>query len=158
MAVRKRTTFTTVRTESGLLPADLLQRITDGDRELGGLSPQDYHLTEGERLNEAINRSWSRLVGIWAGFQSAASKLNPGDAATGLTRERWLLILFQELSYGRLQLAKGLEAGGKPFAISHQWLTMCRQSSLRSQPAQMGRRIDTTNTGGAEGECRIFRS
>lgn len=122
MAVRKRTTFTTIRTEGGLLPADLLQRITDGDRELGGLNPQDYHLTEGERLNEAINRSWSRLVGIWAGFQAAISKLNPADVATGLTRERWLLVLFQELGYGRLQSAKGLENGGKTFAISHQWL------------------------------------
>ena len=42
--------------------------------------------------------------------------------ATGLTRERWLLILFQELGYGRLHPAKGLEAGGKSFAISHYWL------------------------------------
>jgi hypothetical protein len=32
-------------------------------------------------------------------------RLPESDAGTTLTRERWLLILFQELGYGRLQTA-----------------------------------------------------
>ena len=34
--------FLTVRTEGALLPADLLQRIAQGDAP--GLAPPDYHL------------------------------------------------------------------------------------------------------------------
>jgi hypothetical protein len=62
-----RTTFTTVKTEGGLLPADLLQRIADG-RDLPGLRAEDYHLLPGERLNEAINRAWNRCLGAWLSF------------------------------------------------------------------------------------------
>ena len=43
------------------------------------------------------------------------------DAGTTLTRERWLLILFQELGYGRLHLARGLEVEGQSYPISHLW-------------------------------------
>lgn len=46
-----RSSFTTVKTEGGLLPADLLQRIAEG-RNVEGLRPEDYHLLLGERLNE----------------------------------------------------------------------------------------------------------
>ena len=40
------------------LPADLLQRVADSDAGLDGLRPGDYHLAPGERLGEAITRSW----------------------------------------------------------------------------------------------------
>ena len=43
------------------------------------------------------------------------------DPATGPTREKWLLPLFQELGYGRLIAAKPVEIDGKPYAISHNW-------------------------------------
>ena len=51
----QRTTFTTIRTEGAILPADLLQRIAEGDASLGGLTPEAYHLAAGEKINEAIN-------------------------------------------------------------------------------------------------------
>ena len=50
-------TFTTIRSEGAILPADLLQRLIEGDKELGGLRPEDYQLDRGEKLNEAINRA-----------------------------------------------------------------------------------------------------
>src|SRR5437764_15143711 len=98
--------FPTVTTEGGLLSSEVLARIASGDRTLPGLLPEDYHLAPSERLGEMINRSWNRLVGAWAGFREALSRQPSGDAATGLTRERWLLVLFSELGYGRLQLAE----------------------------------------------------
>ena len=47
-------TFTTIRIEGAILPPDLLQRIADGDAEIGGLSSEAYRLARGEKLNEAI--------------------------------------------------------------------------------------------------------
>jgi len=36
--------FTTIKTEGALLPAELLKRLADGDRQLEGLTPESYHL------------------------------------------------------------------------------------------------------------------
>src|SRR6516225_7042813 len=106
--VKSRSAFTTVRSEGGLLPADLLARIVAGQAG-GGDAQGDYHLPPNERLNEAISRSWNRLVGAWAGFKDALDKL-PADApATTETRDRWLLVLFSELGFGRLQAARAVE-------------------------------------------------
>jgi len=119
--MRARDLFTTIRTEGGLLPADLLQRIAGGDSDLEGLKPSDYHLAGTERLNEAISRAWNRLLGAWTSFRAAAEKLPESDLGTSPTRERWLLILFQELGYGRLPAARGVEIEGKAYPVSHFW-------------------------------------
>ena len=121
MQVRRRELFTTIRTEGAILPPDLLQRVAAGDKDLGGLKPGDYHLLEGEPLNEAIVRSWNRLVGAWAAFTDGRDKLPEGDLGTTVTRERWLLILFDELGYGRLQPARAIEIEAKSYAGSHSW-------------------------------------
>jgi hypothetical protein len=121
MQVRRKDIFTTIRTEGSILPPDLLQRIDAGDHELEGLEPEDYHLARGERLNEAINRSWNRLLGVWASFKAGLEKLPADDPATTITRERWLLVLFQELGYGRLLTNRAVEIDGKSYPISHVW-------------------------------------
>jgi hypothetical protein len=113
--------FTTVRSEGAILPSDLLQRIVSGDKALDGLDAKSFHLLEGDRINEAINRSWSRLRGAWVNFQHALTQLSSDDAATRLTREKFLLPLFQELGYGRLPPATAIAIGDKRYAISHGW-------------------------------------
>lgn len=115
-----RTPFLTIRAEGALLPVDLLQRVVENDHDLGGLTPESYHLS-GEKLNEAINRSWNRLLGAWAAFSAGRERLVEGDAGTSLTREKWLLPLFDELDYGRLQITKAIDIEGKSYAISHGW-------------------------------------
>jgi hypothetical protein len=121
MKVRAKNIFTTVRAEGAILPTDLLQRIVDNDNDLDGLTPAAYHLLEGEKLNEAINRSWSRLRGAWASFQGALERLPESDAATKVTRDRILLPLFQELGYGRLTTTRAIDIEGKAYPISHLW-------------------------------------
>lgn len=111
--------FTTIRTEGALLPADLLQRISEG-ATLEGLTPESYH-RPGEKLNEAINRSWNALQGAWASFKTAQERLPENDLGTSITRERWLLPLFRELDYGRLQTASAVEIEGRSYPISHGW-------------------------------------
>jgi hypothetical protein len=113
--------FLAIRTEGLMLPPELLQRVADLDAELPGLAGTDFHLAEGERLNEAVNRSWNRLVGLWPRFRAEIDAAGAEDALIGSTRERWLLPLYQELGYGRLQRRTALEIEGKSYPISHIW-------------------------------------
>lgn len=115
-----RQSFATVQTQGGLLPADFLERVAEA-RDVDGMTPDDYHLAKGETLRESISRSWNRLVGAWAGFRRVVDQLSEDATATTETRERWLLILFQELGYGRLQTTKALQAGSESYPISHLW-------------------------------------
>jgi hypothetical protein len=117
----RRELFTTVHTEGAVLPPDLLARVVAGDPSLPGLEPETYHLDRGDRLKEAITRSWNRLLGTWRAFQEQLSRLPETDRATTLTRERWLLPLFAELGYGWLAPARAVELDGKSYAISHAW-------------------------------------
>ena len=120
MVTKTQDIFTTVTTEGALLPPDILQRVTDGDSDLGGLHPEAYHLY-GERLNEATNRAWNRLQGAWQAFKQAQERLPEDDLGTTITRERWLLVLFNVLDYGRLESATAVDIDGKSYAISHRY-------------------------------------
>jgi len=111
---------TTIRTEGGLLPPDFLQRLTGLQADVPGLTPDSYHLA-GEKLHEAASRAWNRLLGVWTAFQAAAEQLPSSDPATTVTREKWLLPLFAELGYGRLQPARAIEVDGKSYPVSHAW-------------------------------------
>ena len=67
---RRNQEFQTIRSEGGLLPADLLRRVLDRSSNLAGTQPEDYGLPAGERLNEVITQSWNRLRKHWAEFSS----------------------------------------------------------------------------------------
>jgi len=118
---RMQNAFTTVRSEGSLLPADFLQRLLSPKADIEGLRPDDYHLAGRERIDDAVSRSWLRLLGVWAAFRDQLGRVPEGDAATTATREKWLYVLFGELGYGRLSAAKGIAAEGKPYPISHVW-------------------------------------
>jgi hypothetical protein len=78
-------------------------------------------LPAGVKLNEEINQYWNRMRGAWNAFQTARAKLSDGDPATTITREKWLLPLFQGLDYGRLLASKSIEIESKNYAVSHLW-------------------------------------
>ncbi|MGP3920442.1 Eco57I restriction-modification methylase domain-containing protein [Nonomuraea sp. 10N515B] len=114
--------YLAVDVQGSLLPQDVLSRIAAADRELPGMRPEDYHLAASERLGDAASRHWDYLLGAYRAFRDRLAALPESDAATTLTRERWLLILFQELGFGRVPFSHGsLKAGGKEFPISHLW-------------------------------------
>ncbi len=116
---RQHATFDTVHTEGAILSVDLLRRLANPQQvQLEGLTPHTYHLTT-EKLNEAINRSWNRVVREWRAFRSAP--LPDEDKIAIFTRERWLLPLFKELGYGYLTAAKPIVIGEKSYPISHSW-------------------------------------
>lgn len=116
---RTQNTFSTVRTEGSLLPADFLQRLLTPKPDIEGLRSEDYHLVGRERIDDAASRSWLRLVGAWTAFRGQLQRLSTDDTATTITREKWLYVLFSELNYGRLEAAKGIVAEGKPYPVSH---------------------------------------
>ena len=120
MRTRSREGFTTIATEGSILPPDLLARIVERNKDLDGLDPSSYHLA-GQTLNEAISRSWNVLQGAWAAFKDRRAELPEGQPETQMTRERWLLPLFRELDYGRLETMRAGEIEGKSYPISHRW-------------------------------------
>jgi len=60
-------------------------------------------------------------AGSWAAFKERRDGLPETEPETAMTRERWLLPLFRELDYGRLQTARAVEIGGKSYPVSHAW-------------------------------------
>ena len=111
-----------IRSEGGLLPADLLEKIRQADSDLEGLGSETYHLGKGERFGEVTTSGWNRLLAAWAGFSEGRAALGEGRADAGLTRDKWLITLFEVLGYGRLPAARGgLQAGDESVPISHAW-------------------------------------
>ncbi len=114
--------FAAITSVGGLLPSDLLGRVTSGDKDLEGTAPENYGFVPGERLNDQVTRSWNRLTALWASFNEQLDSLPESErTATTLTRERWLRPLFDELGFAGITQAKALSIDGKEYAVSHQW-------------------------------------
>ncbi len=115
-----------VTTVGALLPLDLLQRIATG-KDLAGAAPADYRLYgKHETVHDAAERSWAYLRGVWQAYQDELSRQGADEdtsvQATGLTRERWLLPLLEELKFARESVpGGGLSSadGLKRFPVSH---------------------------------------
>jgi hypothetical protein len=116
------TNFVGVRIVGGLLPADLLAKLMSGQTP-DGLSSKDFHLAAGETVRDAANRVWAYLRGAWTSYRAALAALPDTDAATGLTRERFALVLLDQLGYGRVHPTGkgGLHVGDRGFPVSHLW-------------------------------------
>lgn len=114
--------FVGVRIQGGLLPADLLARIATGT-DITGLRSDEFHLPAGESVRDAANRVWAYLRGAWATYRQALAKLPDGDPATSLTRERFLLVLLEQLGYGRVPTTGkgGITVADQSFPVSHEW-------------------------------------
>lgn len=110
----------TIRIVGGLLPTDVMAGVLAGS--VDGLTSNDYHLG-GEQPKAAAARVWTHLLGVYRRYRDDLAKLPDGDAAVGVTRERWLSILLTELGYGRVPTTPtgGLVIDSKAYPISHVW-------------------------------------
>ena len=110
----------TIRIVGGLLPSDVMAGVLAGS--VDGLTSNDYHLG-GEQPKAAAARVWTHLLGVYRRYRDDLAKLPDGDAAVGVTRERWLSILLTELGYGRVPTtpAGGLVVDDKAYPVSHVW-------------------------------------
>lgn len=111
-----------IRLIGGVLPASLLSSIQANEvKSPQSLTGQSYHLVGNEKPRDAAARSWSYLRGAWAAWRETAAK-EPGLPGTGAAREKWLLVLLDELGYGRLPVTRQAETiDGVEYPISHRW-------------------------------------
>lgn len=114
-----------IHLEGALFSRDFLARLGSPTPDSTWLQLAAYRVETPRELREAISASWNVLIGKWRRFQSEREKLPQGDAATGLTRQLWLLPVLEELGYGRVQGAKPirvtLNEETRDYPISHGW-------------------------------------
>lgn len=128
-ATTRHQVFTAVHTVGGLLPADMLLRISEG-KDVPGSKPADYGLPSSRSVRDEAERSWEYLKPLWRELR----KHLPEDWETGLPATDptgravadWLSPLWRELGFGRLTPigADGVPADSdteKRFSVSHRW-------------------------------------
>jgi hypothetical protein len=113
------TAFSSLKIVGGLLPADLLGRVSAGDPQVPGTGPQTYGLERGESVRRQASRSWLYLLEVWQDFKRRVEDPGAAEAVSArVTRERWLRILLRELGFH--EMAGGsFELEGKSFPVSH---------------------------------------
>ena len=114
-----------VVSRGGLLPREILDRLSARGSDLPGTDPTDYGLVASERIADAVSRSWNRLVPLWADLAAtleADALPAPDRHATTFTRDRWLRPLLEELGFAPSGLARGeITVEDRSYPISHRW-------------------------------------
>ncbi|MGD9525491.1 Eco57I restriction-modification methylase domain-containing protein [Pseudonocardia sp.] len=126
-AVTRTQVFSAIHTVGGLLPADMLARISEG-KDVPGSLPADYRVVGSRSVRDEAERHWDYLRSVWTELRDRLPVAPEADVpvdATGLARTQWLVPLFSELGFGELTPlgATGIVAdgGGKSFPVSHRW-------------------------------------
>ncbi len=126
-ATARNQVFSAVHTIGGLIPADMLLRISEG-KDVSGSKPADYRVVGSRSVRDDAERHWDYLKSVWKELRdklSVAPEAETPPDPVGLAITQWLEPLFAELGFGRLTTVgdSGISAddGGKAFAVSHRW-------------------------------------
>lgn len=107
-----------IRSEGGLIPYDVLDKIAKEESGLGQQA-KDFDLPAGRRLTDEIARAWSDAQDYWHIFQRRAANLAEDETGATLTR-KWVGDLLNELlGYSLTYQQAGAVIGGKTYPISH---------------------------------------
>ncbi|MBY0287281.1 MAG: N-6 DNA methylase [Mycobacteriaceae bacterium] len=117
--------FPAVRTVGTAIPGEAIPPANE--LRMPGQTAEAYELPPGMTVNGAIARAWEAMLAAHRNWTASLERLPEGDAATKLTRDKWLLPLLYELGWGRpdvvsagLAVPPGLgETEGPRFPISH---------------------------------------
>ena len=124
-AITRNQVFSAVHTVGGLIPADMLVRISEG-KDVSGSAPADYHVIGSRSVRDDAERHWDYLKSVWRELRerlpAAPETETPADP-TGLATTHWLEPLFTEFGFGRVAAVgpDGIVADSKTFDISHRW-------------------------------------
>ncbi|MFE0349602.1 Eco57I restriction-modification methylase domain-containing protein [Streptomyces griseoluteus] len=128
-ATTRNQVFTAVHTVGGLLPADMLLRISEG-KDVPGSKPADYGLPSSRSVRDEAERSWEYLKPLWRDVRKHLPEDRetglPATDPTGRAGADWLAPLWRELGFGRLTPigTDGVTADSdteKRFEVSHRW-------------------------------------
>ncbi|MER6432615.1 N-6 DNA methylase [Streptomyces sp900105245] len=128
-ATTRNQVFTAVHTVGGLLPADMLLRISEG-KDVPGSKPADYGLPSSRSVRDEAERSWEYLKPLWRELRKHLPEDRetglPSSDPTGRAGADWLAPLWRELGFGRLTPigTDGVTADSdaeKRFEVSHRW-------------------------------------
>ncbi len=109
--------YSTITTEGGLIPADILDALAQG--ELTGQRPEDFGFEQIRRLTDEIAAAWADARAYWEAFQRSLRRVRDNDPATTITRERWIVPLLETLGYKLTYLPTAAVVDGRTYAISH---------------------------------------
>lgn len=126
-AITRNQVFSATHTVGGLLPADMLTRISEG-KDVKGSLPADYRVIGSRSVRDDAERRWDYLKAVWSELRERLPRVpeaeTPADP-TGVAITQWLEPLFAELGFGELTAlgTSGIvsDDGSKTFAISHRW-------------------------------------
>lgn len=127
-SVAKNQVFSAVHTIGGLIPADMLVRISEG-KDIKGSAPADYGVIGKRSVRDEAERHWDYLKSVWRELRDhlpvAPAADIPADP-TGRAIAEWLMPLFEALGFGRRLESVGApgilsDDGAKPFPISNRW-------------------------------------
>ena len=99
------TIFPAVRTTGTALPSEAIPPANE--LRMPGQTAEAYQLPPGMAVNGAIARAWEAMLAAHRSWTNALERLPEGDAATKLTRDKWLLPLLYELGWGRPDVVNG---------------------------------------------------
>ncbi|PZH17196.1 restriction endonuclease [Streptomyces sp. NTH33] len=128
-ATTRHQVFTAVHTVGGLLPADMLLRISEG-KDVPGAKPADYGLPSSRSVRDEAERSWEYLKPLWRELRKHLPEDRetglPATDPTGRAGADWLAPLWRELGFGRLTPigTEGVRADSdteKRFEVTHRW-------------------------------------
>ncbi|MFB7543562.1 Eco57I restriction-modification methylase domain-containing protein [Streptomyces zaomyceticus] len=128
-ATTRNQAFTAVQTVGGLLPADMLLRISEG-KDVPGSKAADYGLPSSRSVRDEAERGWEYLKPLWRELRKRLPENRetgePAADPTGIADSDWLTPLWRELGFGRLTAIgpTGITADSdteKKFPVSHRW-------------------------------------
>jgi hypothetical protein len=112
--------YVAIRSEGGLLPYDLLDKIAAD--QVPGQKPADFGLPKGERVIDEISRVWADAQNLWSNFKRRRQALTDRDPyGTSITRT-WIVSLLSDpemLGFDLKLQASAVVVNNLTFAISH---------------------------------------
>jgi hypothetical protein len=113
--------YVAIRSEGGLIPYDLLDKIANEDAS--GQKPSDFGLPKGRRLTDEISRVWSDAQSLWDIIRRRRESLSEKDPyGTTLTRDRWIVPLLSDaemLGFDLRLQPSGAVVDNLTFNLSH---------------------------------------
>jgi hypothetical protein len=112
--------YVAIRSEGGLIPYDLLDKIASEDA--AGQKPGDFGLPKGRRLTDEISRVWADAQSLWSNFKRRRESLGDRDPyGTSITRS-WIGSLLGDVDMLGFDLklqGSAVVVNNSTYAISH---------------------------------------